>query len=244
MMTTELLFILLSFFVAAALKGVTGLGFSTICLPLLTLFIDHKMSIPLVLIPSLCSNVLVIMDAGEIRPAIRRFWPVIIAAVPGLLLGLWLLSSVESSTTRAVLGIVLFAYAVWTLAKGHLVLSEQTARWLAYPVGLLTGIINGVTGSQVMPVLPYLLSLNISKDLFVSTINIFFTVSSLIMLAGLSTIGLLDSNILLMSALGIVPVAIGIRLGGVLRKSLTDEIYKKLVLIFLMVIGLSLIIRI
>ena len=108
-----------------------------------------------------------------------------LAAIPGLLLGLWFLSSAESTTTRAILGIVLLVYAIWTLAKGHFALDASMARWLAYPVGFLTGIVNGVTGSQVMPVLPYLLSLNLSKDLFVTTINIFFTVSTLIMLAGI-----------------------------------------------------------
>ena len=35
------------------------------------------------------------------------------------------------------------------------------ARWLAAPTGVLTGTINGLTGSQVLPLMPYVLALDL-----------------------------------------------------------------------------------
>lgn len=59
------LFICCAFFTASFLKGLTGLGFSTICVAILAVFIDLKLAVPLVFIPSLSSDILVMIDAGR-----------------------------------------------------------------------------------------------------------------------------------------------------------------------------------
>ncbi|WP_256872664.1 sulfite exporter TauE/SafE family protein [Candidatus Entotheonella palauensis] len=237
-------FVLLAFFVAAFLKGITGLGFSTICLPILSILIDLKMAIPLVIIPSLSSNVLVMMQAGRFREALHRFWPLYLSAIPGLMLGVSVLSSVKSSWSRAVLGAILFIFALWSWRTQARTLSLKAERWWSGPVGLMTGVVNGITGSQVMPVLPFLLALQLHKDLFVQTINLSFTLSSLVMLILLSRFGLLSWSTLSLAAVGILPVSLGIFLGGKLRQRLPDEAFRKVVLVFLLVLGLSLMVRV
>ncbi len=243
-MIRTLTHVLLAFFVAASLKGITGLGFSTICLPILSTFIDLKVAIPLVIIPSLSSNILVMIQAGRFKEALQRFWPLYISAIPGLMLGVSVLSSVKSSWSRAVLGAILFMFALWAWRTQALVLSKTAERRWSGPVGLVTGVVNGITGSQVMPVLPFLLALQLHKDLFVQAINLSFTLSSLVMLVLLSRFGMLSFGTLGVAAVGILPVAIGIFLGGKLRQRLPDEAFRKVVLIFLLVLGLSLMIRV
>lgn len=243
-MDSHLVFpVLLAFFASAFLKGITGLGFSTICLGLLASFIDLKIAIPLVLIPSLSSNVLVMVQAGRFGEAVRRFWWVYLAALPGLVLGLWVLGSVPSTQARTVLGGVLFVYGAWSLSRAEIVLSARSERWLAGPVGFATGVVNGLTGSQVMPVLPYLLALRLHPDLFVQAINISFTASTLVMFVGLGKLGLLSGHIALLSASGIVPVAAGIWLGGRIRRRLGEAAFRRAVLVALLVIGASLMVR-
>ena len=237
-------YILLAFFAAAFLKGITGLGFSTICLPILSIFIDLKIAIPLVIIPSLSSNVLVMVQAGRFQEALQRFWPLYLSALPGLMIGVSVLSSVKTSWSRAVLGAILFVFALWAWRSQALALSTSAERWWSGPVGLVTGIINGITGSQVMPVLPFLLALQLHKDLFVQTINLSFTFSSLVMLALLSRLGLLSMGTLGLAVAGIAPVALGIFLGGKLRQRLPDEAFRKVVLVFLLVLGVSLMVRV
>ncbi len=228
---------------SAFLKGITGLGFSTICLGILASFVDLKTTIPLVIIPSLSSNILVMIDARKFTKAVRRFWPIYLGVMPGLVIGLWILGTVESTLARGVLGLVLFAYGLWGLWNAEFVLPEFLELWLSGPVGFITGIINGITGSQVMPVLPYLLSLDLEKNTFVQAINISFTISSLIMLAGLGQLGLLSWKILGLSFLGILPVAFGIWLGSRLRRTLSERKFKKMVLLLLVILGLNLVVR-
>ncbi len=235
---------MLAFFVAAFLKGITGLGFSTICLPILSMFIDLKIAIPLVIIPSLSSNVLVMAQAGRFQEALQRFWRLYLSALPGLILGVSVLSSVKTSWSRAVLGAILFVFALWAWRTQALALSKTAEKWWSTPVGLVTGMVNGITGSQVMPVLPFLLALQLHKDLFVQAINLSFTLSSLVMLVLLSRFGLLSLGTLGLAAVGILPVALGIFWGGKLRRRLPDEAFRKVVLVFLLVLGLSLMIRV
>jgi uncharacterized membrane protein YfcA len=227
-------------FVAAFLKGITGLGFSTICLGLLASVIDLKLAIPAVLVPSLSSNVLVMVQARGFPATLTRFWPLYLAALPGLAVGLALLASVDSATARRVLGAVLFLYGLWALANHRVALPARAERWLNVPVGVATGVVNGLTGSQVMPVLPYLLSLRLAPDQFVQAINISFTASSVVMMAGLAHIGLMNLSVLGASTLAVVPVAVGIVLGGRVRRRLHERTFRHVVLLLLVALGVNL----
>ena len=236
-------YVLTAFFLAAFTKGVTGLGFSTLCLALLAVVVEPTVGIPLVIGPSLCSNVLVMIGAGHIWPALRRFWPIYLAALPGLGLGLWVLKTMDGSVGRSVLGGVLIAYALWAIFNTQVRLQQPLAQVLVIPVGFITGVINGVTGSQVMPILPYLLALDLERDEFVTAINLSFTLSSLVMLIGLIRLGLIQVSLSGIALSGVLFVALGISLGTRSRKLLAPDYYKRLVLILLVILGISLILK-
>lgn len=232
-----------AFFLASFLKGLTGLGFSTLCLGFLAIFIDLKLAIPLVFLPSLCSNIMVMVDAGRFLEAFKRFRLLYLSAVPGLILGIYFLNASESSSPKVVLGVVMLIYGILGLKKGIQQISEKREKQLTLPVGFVSGLVNGVTGSQIMPIMPYLLSLNMDRNLFVQTINCSFTVNTLIMMAGLGKLGLLTLPVVVLSAGGIIPVAVGIFLGGHIRKKVSEDVYRRMVLILLIALGISLALR-
>lgn len=238
-----MVFVLSAFFVASFLKGLTGLGFSTLCMGMLALVIDLKLAIPLVFLPSLSSNLLVMIDAGRFFEAVKRFWLLYLSAAPGLVVGLWILDSNDNGIPRLVLGIVMIVYGVLGLWKGILKLTSFQEKILAAPVGAVSGVINGMTGSQIMPIMPYLLSLKMDRDLFVQTINCAFTINTLIMIIGLGKLGLLTIPVVYTSATGIIPVWFGIFLGGKIRRKVSEELYRKIVLVLLLCIGIILIIK-
>ncbi len=107
-----------AFFIASFLKGLTGLGFSTLCLGFLAVFIDLKLAIPLVFLPSITSNIMVMVEAGRFFEALKRFWLLYLSALPGLVLGIWFLGSSQNEAPKAVLGVVMFLYGIWGLKNG------------------------------------------------------------------------------------------------------------------------------
>ncbi|MBT8359556.1 MAG: sulfite exporter TauE/SafE family protein, partial [Deltaproteobacteria bacterium] len=181
----------MAYIVASGIKGLTGLGFSTSCLPILALRLDLKVAIPLVIIPSIVSNVTLMIQAGRFREVVRRFWPLYVATIPGLLVGLFILISINVDVARAILGLVLVSYTLFALSNRPFRLSGDWERKLKIVVGLSTGFVNGLTGSQIMPVLPFLMSLNLHRMVFVQAINISFTLSSIVMLFGMNHLGYL-----------------------------------------------------
>lgn len=240
---TQLLIIYVVFFGAALAKGITGLGFSTACLPFLVLALGLRETLPLLLLPSLSSNVLVMRDAGPLKATVSRFWPMFLAQIPGVFLGLWLLNWLDGGLAAAILGTVLIVYCVFALARPTLYLSSATARYLRLPCGFVTGSVNGLTGSQVMPVMPYLLSLQLQPQQLVQAINASFTVSSVMMVIGLTQLGLLTVPVAVVSIVGLIPVYFGIKIGSRLREKFSPEMFRKLVLFTLIGLGGVLIMR-
>ncbi|MFH1804917.1 MAG: sulfite exporter TauE/SafE family protein [Pseudomonadota bacterium] len=229
-----------AYFIAAFVKGATGLGFSTSALPVLALGIGLKAAMPLVIIPSLASNLIVMIGAGHFRETVTRFWPMFIATLPGLVLGLFLLDLVDGLLAGAVLGAVLMIYGAISLRRAGAVLPGRMARPLAPVIGFATGIINGITGSQVMPVLPFLLAMRLDPKRFIQAINISFSLSSLVMAVGLTHLGLMTQESVWISLFGLVPVYAGTRLGSLVRARLDAETFRKLVLVMLMIFGVIL----
>lgn len=232
--------IITAYILASAIKGLTGLGFSTACLPIMALHLDLKVAIPLVLIPSIVSNITVMVQAGCFHEAIARFWSLYLASIPGLIIGLSVLVTIHAATATAILGMVLILYALWALTNSSFSLSSQWDRILRIPAGFCTGLVNGLTGSQVMPVLPYLLSLNLDKNVLIQAINISFTLSSIVMLFGMNRLGYLTPITFLIALSGLFPILLTLTLTGRIRHRLTAAFYRKLVLGLLLMLGLTL----
>ena len=106
----QLLIVASAYFFAAFVKGITGLGFSTTALPFLVLALGLKTTLPLLIIPSVVSNLIVMHGAGHFRSSLRQFWLLYASALPGLVVGLSLLATLDPGHSTAVLGAVLIVY--------------------------------------------------------------------------------------------------------------------------------------
>lgn len=238
----EITAVLATYVFAATAKGITGLGFSTTCLPILALAVGLKDALPLVIIPSVCSNLVVMRQAGRFGETVRRFWPMLVSLLPGLAVGLWVLSWIDGARAGAILGVILLLWCAFSYAKPDLRLPTVWEGPLAPLSGFATGIINGVTGSQVMPAVPFLMMLHMERNLFIQAINSSFTLSSLVMAIGLGQLGLFSWDDIVISTLGICFVFVGLRLGGAIRYRLSERAFRTAILAVLSVMGLGLVV--
>lgn len=233
----ELAFVLFALIISAFIKGSLGLGFSTIGLALLANVLDLKTAISIVILPSLMSNLIVMIDAGHFRTSLKMFTWMFIMAIPGMLIGLLVLHQPDNGLSIQILAVVLLLYGSWGLLNHHFSIDAQWAPKLNPLIGFLTGCVNGATGSQIFPIMPYLLSLNLGKNVLVQSINISFTMLSLIMLASLLVTGSLDTESIWQYSLGIIPVAFGVWLGNTLRRHIAEDLFKRLVMLLIIVLG-------
>jgi len=102
MLQNELIFpIGLCFLFSGIVKGLTGLGFLTLCISLLVFFVELQVAMGLVIIASVASNIFVIMEAGNFKNTTKQFWLLYATSVPGLLIGLQILLAVDQKNLQA-----------------------------------------------------------------------------------------------------------------------------------------------
>ena len=241
METHILVIVYTAFFAAAFIKGLTGLGFVSLCLPIIALFMKLEEAIPLVVLPSLLSNVMIIYQTGRLKQSLRRFWLLYISALPGIYAGVLILNMVGNYAAKIVLGVLSIAYSLLLLLRIEIAIPEKNERILSVPVGFTNGFLNGLTGTQIIPMLPYLLSLKLDRNGMINAINLGFTISITVLLIIFGKFNLISLDILKYSIIGAIPVAAGIYLGGKLRHKVSEERFKMAVLLILIIIGINLI---
>jgi uncharacterized protein len=226
---------------AGLLKGFTGLGFSTCALPFLVLAVGVKTAVALVLVPAIASNAMLLWRVGHVQETVRRFWPMYVALIPGVANGISLLAWVNGATAARSLGVITMLYAGLSLWRPNLQMSPQLARQLEgpmqLPVGLLNGLLTGLTGSQIVPLLPYMMGLRLEPDRFVQAVNIAVTVTAALMLVGLGVAGLLPKQLAVLSILGVVPASIGTIIGNRARARVPTGQFRQIVLVTLLFLG-------
>ena len=243
-MDTQLIAIIYAtFFAASLVKGITGLGFAILTLPVVTSFIPLNQAIPLILIPSFASNIIIIVQTGRVVQSIKRFWFLYISAFPGLYIGVWLLSTTSSQISRMAIGASAVLYSVLMLFKIDISVPRGHEKYYSFPIGLANGVLNGFTGTQVMPMLPYLLALQQDMNGLINAINLGFTLSGIVLLILLHSFDLFDPGLVLYSVFAVVPAAAGIYVGSKLRAHLSEEKFRLSVLVLLIVIGAIMIVR-
>src|SRR5215510_13094859 len=84
-------------FVAAAVTGAVGYGFSSLTVPVALLFIPSKVLNPaLVLVAIALNSYVLLLNRQHLRSIAKRVAPVMAALIPGIICGSYVLATVNS----------------------------------------------------------------------------------------------------------------------------------------------------
>ncbi|HEX4892571.1 MAG TPA: sulfite exporter TauE/SafE family protein [Hyphomicrobiaceae bacterium] len=227
-------------FTAGLIKGVTGIGFSTCALPFLVLAVGLKPAMAIVTIPALVSNFAVIAGGAGLARVISRFWPFYVAIVPGILAGTSVIAFVDLRLAVQLLAVLTLAYVWLALVRPDLTLPPAMARVLAAPAGLLNGFLTGLTGSQIVPLMPYMMALKLAPEEQVQAVNLAVSLASAFLAAALAGAGIMTAELAIASAAGVLPAVAGVAIGGRLRGQLSMAAFRHVALATLAVLALSL----
>ncbi len=231
------LLVIATFLLAGMIKGIIGLGLPTIAMGLLGLAMAPSQAAALLIIPATLTNIWQLAFGGHLLALIKRLWPMLLAIFLGTGVGsLWIGMAGGDWVVRG-LGAALLLYALTGLFLPTLRLGGRTERWLGPLCGALTGIITSATGVFVIPAVPYLQALNLSKDELVQALGLSFTVSTLALAAGLWWRDTLGGGELSASLLALIPAVLGMWLGQWLRQRINAVLFKRVFFIGLGVLG-------
>ena len=110
-------------------------------------------------------------------------------------------------------------------------------------LGFFSGILGGLSTFYGPPILTYLISVNLSKEFFIRTIATMYFIGSIPLYGSLLYHGLGTLNDLFISFFLIIPALIGQYFGTKIRHRLSNDLFRKCILITLMILGLILLFK-
>lgn len=228
--------IALVYLVAGLVKGVVGLGLPSVAVGLGSVLVGMKPALALLIVPSFVTNVWQAVAGDALGMILRRTWPMMLTIVAGTWAGVWLLARLDAAVLSTVLGATLIGYAVMGFTRPQLPHPGRHELAISLPVGVLHGVLAGMTGSYI-PAIPFLQSLGWPKDVLVQSMGVVFTVSTIALALGMADQRLLSTELAITSAGAVVPALLGMTLGQRLRRGLSEELFRQLLLGALMVLG-------
>lgn len=232
-----------AFLLGGAVKGIVGLGLPTVVLAVLGTALGLREALPLLVAPAFLTNIWQAALGGYFIGLLKRLWPMLLATVPGVVLGAMVLLRANQGTLDVLLGIALSAYALLSLAGASFTVPGGRERILGPVIGLMTGLVAGATGTLVLPVVPYLNALGLQRDELVQAMGLSFGLSSLtlgVILAAQSTAALEG---IAASLLAVIPALAGMSVGQWLRRRIAPARFRRWLFLSLLVLGVNLIRR-
>lgn len=240
-LTIELIGLLfVTFLGAGVVKGVTGMGLPTVAMGVLGATMSPLTAAAILIIPSFVTNVWQMLAGRDTLRLMRRLWAMMLCIVIGTLLGTRLLVIVDPVWSGRALGLALIAYAAYALFLPTLSVPERLESCLSPAIGIVTGLLTGVTGVFTLPAVPYVQSLGLQKDELVQALGLSFTVSTVALAGGLFAQGAFRLDQLGLSLLAVLPALVGMWLGSIVRQKISPKAFRRCFLLFLVVLGLEL----
>lgn len=236
-----LMIVILAFLIAGAAKGITGFGIQVVALAILSIALDLVTAMAVLLAPATATNIWQAMVGGYARELIHRLWPFFLAVMIAVLVGAMALTRVDLMLLTGLLGLVMIAYSSTSLLGVNFKVATGVETWLGPTVGMVNGIITGMTGSSVVPGTMYLQALGLSRDMLVQSMGMLYLVSTLALAVALQANSLLNIELGLYSASAIVPALAGMMLGQKIRRQLSEVLFRKIFLVALLALGIYLV---
>src|SRR4051794_18399963 len=139
-------------FLATLVRSAFGFGEALVAVPLLALLIPVEVATPLAVLFSITvAAVIIVQDWHQVH--FPSAWRLVLATLPGIPLGLLLLTVVPEGVVKAVLAVVIIAFSAYCLGRGgRFELRSDRSAWL---FGFGAGILGGAYGMNGPPLVVY-----------------------------------------------------------------------------------------
>lgn len=228
------------FLVAGMVKGIVGMGLPTVSLGLLVLAFGPKEAIALMLVPSLITNIWQGIVGGALVVLLKRLWSLLVMVCIGVWFGAGILADADAALISGGLGLILCFYAGISLFTPQVPSPGHREKYMSPVMGGVNGIFTGLTGTFVVPGVPYLQVLGLDRMALVQAMGILFTVSTVALAVSLQGHDLLPRELGLLSAVALVPALVGMAGGQWVRSRLSEALFRKILYWSLAALGVYL----
>lgn len=245
-MPTDALTLLVAALALAAggfVKGVVGIALPIVALAGLTSVLPVPVALALLVGPILATNMWQAAHAGNLREPLVRFWPMIVCLLAAIWFSAKLVAALDSSVLYAIIGVIVVLFSATAQFKPAWRVAPSAERWVGPLAGALGGFLGGVSTVWGPPMVMYFVSLNLDKDAFIRTVGLVWFCASIPLVLAYWRHGILTPDRAVWSAVGCVPAFAGLAAGQWLRGRIDQALFRRVLLIVLLLIGLNLVRR-
>jgi len=234
--------ILLISFLASFIRSAFGFGEALVAVPLLALLLPLSVAVPLALMLSIAIALFIlIQDRKHIH--LKAAKGLILSALPGIPLGLYLMLQIEERWTKLLLGLFIAAFALYSLIKP--LLKNRSTPYKNPPAlliiaGFISGVLGGAYGLNGPPLVFYGDKAGWTAAEFRATLQAYFLPASTIALLCFFAKSLVTPQVGYDFIIALPAALPAIYLGRWLNTKLPTQLFFKAVYLFLLLIGLLL----
>lgn len=231
-------FAFFAFFLGGLVKGTVGIGMKAITLGLLATVVQLPVAIALLIVPGIAANAWQVIAGGSVVASFKRIWTLLLACCLGVWAGAEILVLANTQFLTIGLGILLGTYAAYALLAPRIPAPGRHERWMSPVIGGMNGLAAGMTGSDVIPGVPYLQAMGLTRDALVQAMGLLFLTASFAIALAFQQKGLLDTRLAVSSIVAAVPALTGYYLGAKIRQRISEKLFRKVLLHSLLMLGL------
>jgi uncharacterized protein len=226
---------------AGLVKGILSLGLPLVGMPLLTLVVDVPAAIAILMVPLILSNLIQAIEGRGTVAMLKRLWPVIISLTVGTFIGTALFAALDRHVLLITVGILAIVLSTFSILQPHVTVTPRMEPWLGPPVGLVSGVLGGMSTLFGPLLAVYVVGLKLSRDDFVKAISLLYLIAAVCLTIGGTTQGIAGARELTWSAIAMIPVYGGMLIGQRVRRYINPDQFRLLVLGVVWVTGANLI---
>lgn len=230
----------LVFFIAGVIKGVIGIGLPTTALSLLTLYVSPLTALGINLLPMILTNLYQLKQADDIPELGKTYWRFAFVMLVFMAVFSLLAAQFGDDVIKLMIALSILAFTLNQLFGHALVLPAHFDRAAQYILGGIAGILGGLTSAWGVPVTMYLVMKNATPKQFVDASGFLISLGCVPIFIGYSVTSVFHTGLVFNGIIGAGTAMIGFAIGERLRTYISAPLFKKVVLIMFLTMGIRL----
>jgi hypothetical protein len=222
-------------FGAAFTQCLSGIGFGMVGMALLTLFLPVEFAIPFVALTAFFT-IAYILFRTRAETSVKDSLPIIGAALPGVVVGVFVTRMIEVSQVRLIIGVTIVIFALFSLFFRKIKIPIGRRWGVAF--GFVGGMLEGGLNIGGPPVVIFLSLIGASKETMKSTLLFYLFCLGIIKITLFSFSQMITWSILLYAFLLIPVILVAGQLGHATFKKISPQGFFKVVNVLLILSGL------
>lgn len=251
-MTIEIFIIILFVMgLSSLVKGWSGFGTNLIAMPFLISFLQYPshQAVPIVISINVFMNIAILIENKKfnIKSLDRIKWLAVIAIVFTFIGQYFLKNPDNAMYVKIISGTLIVLTGINKIIQNHFgtkeVFHEDTMHRYYIPLGILSGLFNGISGLGGLPILVLLSNSNLKKEEFRTTLVSYFFVMNIVAIVGFIINGQYTPIVLTHVSYFVIPSVILCMIGIYLSRRVSDKIFSRVMLGVLLFMGFNLLIN-